>query len=40
MLKKATKVMIDTSGKGITGIVPYMSLAEKDKPEAAKEPTK
>jgi membrane protease subunit HflK len=40
MLKKATKVIIDTSGKGITGIVPYMPLAERDKPEAAKEPAK
>jgi membrane protease subunit HflK len=40
MLRKATKVIIDTSGKGITGIVPYMPLTDKDKPEAAKEPTK
>jgi membrane protease subunit HflK len=40
VLKKATKVIIDTSGKGITGIVPYMPLAEKDKPEAAREPKK
>ena len=40
MLKKATKVIIDTSGKGVTGIVPYMPIAEKDKPQAAKEPTK
>ena len=40
MLNKATKVIIDTSGKGMSGIVPYMPLAEKDKPEAAKEPTK
>jgi membrane protease subunit HflK len=40
MLKKATKVIIDTSGKGIAGIVPYMPLADKDKPEAAKEPPK
>jgi membrane protease subunit HflK len=37
MLKKATKVIIDTSGKGVTGIVPYMPMAEKNKPEAAKE---
>ncbi len=34
LLKKATKVIIDTSGKGMSGIVPYMPLAEKDKPEA------
>jgi membrane protease subunit HflK len=30
MLKKATKVIIDTSGKGMSGVVPYMPLAEKD----------
>jgi len=39
MLKKATKVIIDTSGKGVSGVVPYMSLAEKDK-AAAKEAAK
>jgi membrane protease subunit HflK len=32
VLKKATKVIIDTSGKGVAGVVPYMPLAEKDKP--------
>jgi membrane protease subunit HflK len=36
ILKKATKVIIDTSGKGVSGIVPYMPMAEKDK-AAAKE---
>jgi membrane protease subunit HflK len=39
MLKKATKVILDTSGKGMSGVVPYMPLAEKDRPapkEAAK----
>jgi membrane protease subunit HflK len=40
ILKKATKVIIDTSGKGMAGIVPYMPLAEKDKPAAGKEPAK
>jgi membrane protease subunit HflK len=40
MLKKATKVIIDTSGKGLNGIVPYMPLAERDKPEAPKESAK
>jgi modulator of FtsH protease HflK len=40
MLKKATKVIIDTSGKGVTGIVPFMPLAEKGKPDTAKEPAK
>jgi membrane protease subunit HflK len=39
MLKKATKVILDTSGKGVSGVVPYMSLAEKDKP-ASKEAAK
>ena len=29
VLKKATKVIIDTSGKGVTGVVPYMSLDPK-----------
>ncbi len=40
MLNKATKVIIDTSGKGVSGIVPFLPLAEKGKPEAAKEPAK
>ncbi len=41
MLKKATKVIIDTSGKGVTGIVPYLPLAEKDHPgDAGREPAK
>ena len=31
VLKKATKVIIDTSGKGVAGVVPYMPIAEKDK---------
>ena len=35
VLKKATKVIIDTSGKGVTGIVPYMPLAEKEKPDSS-----
>lgn len=40
MLNKATKVIIDTSGKGIGGVVPYMPLTEKSKPDAAKEAAK
>ena len=40
VLKKATKVIIDTSGKGVTGIVPYLPLADKEKTEAAREPQK
>ena len=31
VLKKSTKVIIDTSGKGVAGVVPYMPIAEKDK---------
>ncbi len=31
VLKKATKVIIDTSGKGVSALVPYMPIAEKDK---------
>ena len=34
VLKKATKVIIDTSGKGVNGVVPYMPIAEKDKATA------
>jgi membrane protease subunit HflK len=40
MLRKATRVIVDTSGKGMSGIVPYMPLTDKDKPEAVKEPPK
>lgn len=41
MLGKATKVIIDTSGKGLNGVVPYLPLTEKAKPDAAaKEPVK
>lgn len=37
VLKKATKVVVDSSGKGVSGVVPYMPLAEtKDnKPSSA-----
>jgi len=35
MLKKATKVIIDTSGKGVSGVVPYMPLVDKEKAPAA-----
>jgi membrane protease subunit HflK len=28
VLKKSTKVIIDSSGKGVTGVVPYMPLSE------------
>lgn len=31
VLKKASKVIIDTSGKGVSGVVPYMPISEKDK---------
>ncbi|NMM27527.1 MAG: FtsH protease activity modulator HflK [Glaciimonas sp.] len=32
VLKKATKVIIDSSGKGMSAVVPYMPLSEKEKP--------
>jgi modulator of FtsH protease HflK len=32
VLKKASKVIIDSSGKGMSGVVPYMPLPDKDKP--------
>ena len=38
MLKKATKVIIDTSGKGVSGVVPYLPLADKDKPASKEAP--
>ena len=31
VLKKASKVIIDSSGKGMSGVVPYMPLSEKDR---------
>jgi membrane protease subunit HflK len=34
VLKKASKVIIDSSGKGMSGVVPYMPMSEqKDKPQ-------
>jgi membrane protease subunit HflK len=30
MLRKATRVIIDTSGKGVSGVVPYLPLDDKD----------
>src|SRR5450830_816419 len=32
VLKKSGKVIIDSSGKGVSGLVSYMPIAEKDKP--------
>ena len=32
VLKKATRVIIDTSGKSVGGVVPYMQLDDKSKP--------
>jgi membrane protease subunit HflK len=40
VLRKATKVIIDTSGKGMSSVVPYMPLADKTKAPAAKEGAK
>ncbi|MCE4055722.1 FtsH protease activity modulator HflK [Pseudomonas sp. Au-Pse12] len=37
VLKKASKVIIDTSGKGMSGVVPYMPLNDPGKP-AQKDP--
>jgi modulator of FtsH protease HflK len=34
VLKKAKKVIVDTSGKGVSGVVPYLPLADQDKPTA------
>lgn len=31
VLRKASKIIIDTSGKGVSGIVPYMPVTEKNK---------
>jgi membrane protease subunit HflK len=31
VLKKASKVIIDSSGKGMSGVVPYMPMSEKDR---------
>lgn len=31
VLKKASKVIIDSSGKGMAGVVPYMPLSDKDR---------
>ena len=39
VLKKSAKVIIDTSGKGASAVVPYLPLAEKDK-TATKEQAK
>lgn len=39
VLKRAAKVIIDTSGKGVSGVVPYMPMTEKEK-SVAKESSK
>ncbi|MTK64081.1 MAG: FtsH protease activity modulator HflK [Methanobacterium sp.] len=40
VLAKASKVIIDSSGKGVSGVLPYMPLAEgKDKPAAVPAPS-
>lgn len=37
VLKKATRVIVDTSGKGVSGVVPYLPLVDKPAPhEVAK----
>ena len=35
MLRRASRVVIDASGKGVTSVVPYMPLGEAPKPAAA-----
>jgi membrane protease subunit HflK len=40
VLRKATKVIVDSSGKGMAGVVPYLPLTDKDKPAPAKEGAK
>jgi membrane protease subunit HflK len=37
VLKKAAKVIIDTSGKGVSGVVPYLPLAGNEKTATGKE---
>ena len=39
VLKKAARVIVDTSGKGVSGVVPYLPLTDKVKP-AGKEGAK
>ena len=39
LLKKATRVIVDTTGKGASSVMPYMSIGDKDKAQA-KEPAK
>jgi membrane protease subunit HflK len=35
LIRKSGKVIVDSSGKGMSGVVPYMPLSEgKDKPAA------
>ena len=32
LLKKASKVIVDTTGKGVSSVTPYMAIGEKEKP--------
>ena len=32
MLRRATKVIVDTSGKGVSSVVPYMPISEMPRP--------
>jgi membrane protease subunit HflK len=40
VLKKAARVIIDTSGKSVGGVTPYLPLADKDRTAAGKEAVK
>ncbi|MEO7107733.1 MAG: FtsH protease activity modulator HflK [Rhodoferax sp.] len=39
LLRKASRVIVDTTGKGASAVMPYMSIGDKDKP-ASKEAAK
>ena len=32
LLKKASKVIVDTTGKGVSSVTPYMAIGEKERP--------
>lgn len=34
LLKKASRVIVDTTGKGASSVTPYMAIGEKDKPSS------
>jgi membrane protease subunit HflK len=40
VLRKATRVIVDTSGKGVSGVTPYLPLTDRDKAPASREAPK